>query len=341
MIDINNIDFHLGEYFRGELDADSAAQIEQWIGESPENRKTAVQVCKVEMCSSELYQMANADTERALRILHSRTRRLRQKRVVGVFQKIAAVLIIPLMAAGGYYAYQYHHVDESEYVEVKTTTGMVSSVVLPDSSKVWLNSNSTLKYPVRFSGHTRSVSLEGEAYFEVTGQSGRRFVVTAADMQGEVLGTQFNVEAYPEKGRELRTTLVSGSVQMSYVCGEGKEHIIRMKPGQQLAYDPERETIRMTEVNTSASSSWKDGRIVLDNTPLAEALRMIENRYNVRFLIRNQELLDNRYTGLFEDQRLEVILDHFRKTTDISFDVDVTGTGSQKSVSGRQIIIVH
>lgn len=341
MIDIDNIEFHLGEYFRGELDAGSAALVEQWIGESPDNRKTALQVCKVEMCSTELYQMANADTEGALRTLHCRMRRLRLKRGTAVFQKIAAVMIIPLLAAGGYYAYQYHHVDESEYVEVRTTTGMVSSVVLPDSSRVWLNSNSTLKYPVRFTGRTRSVSLEGEAFFEVTGQSGRRFVVTAADMQVEVLGTEFNVEAYPEKGREMRTTLVNGSVQMSYVCSKGKEHLVRMKPGQQLAYDPERETIRMTEVNATAASSWKDGRIVLDNTPLADALRMIENRYNVRFLIRNPELLDNRYTGLFEDQRLEVILDHFRRTTDINFDADVTGTGSHKSVSGRQIIIVH
>ena len=341
MIDISNIEFHLGEYFRGELDAESIAEIEQWIGESPANREQALQVCRLEMSLSELQQGAEMETEGALRSVKCRICKRRTSRVIRTVQQIAAALLLPLLAAGGYYAYQFHHIDESEYVEVKTTTGMVSSVVLPDSSTVWLNSNSELRYPVRFTGRTRNVSLKGEAFFEVEKSVGRRFVVDAGDVQIEVLGTEFNVEAYPEKGRATRTTLVNGSVRMTYVSEQGNEQIIGMTPGQQASYDSESGSVSLMDVNTATASSWKDGRIVLDDTPLADALRMIENRYNVKFLIRNKKLLENRYTGLFEDQRLEVILDHFRKTTDMVFDTDVTGTESQESVSGRQIIIVH
>ena len=335
MIDINNIEFHLGEYFRGELDTGSIAEIEQWIGESPANREQALQVCRLEMSLSELHQGFEADTEAALRSVSSRIWKRRTSRVVKIIQQVAAALLLPLLAAGGYYAYQFHHIDESEYILVKTTTGMVSSVVLPDSSKVWLNSNSELRYPVRFAGRTRSVNLKGEAFFDVEKSEGRKFVVNAGDIQVEVLGTEFNVEAYPEKGRVTRTTLVSGSVRMSYVSEHGQEQKVSMLPGQQASYDSESGSVRLIEVNTAIASSWKDGRIVLDDTPLADALRMIENRYNVKFLIRNKDLLRNRYTGLFEDQRLEVILDHFRKTTDMVFDTEVTGTESQESVSGR------
>ncbi len=306
-------------YFKGGLDDEKRLMVEEWIASSEENRKTAEQVCWIHEVSEAAMVIKTADTENALSKVHGRIRHRNFRRFLSSCQKAAATLVLPLMLAGGYYAYHYYHVDESDYVELKTTTGMVSSITLPDNSKVWLNSNSHLKYPVRFSGKTRNVELQGEAYFKVEPDPDRKFIVSTTDMDIEVLGTEFNVDAYTHSGRDIQTTLVTGKVLMRYTDSKSTSRIVRMTPGQRLTYDPTGDSISLTEVNTSTVSSWKDGKIILDNTSLSDALRMIENRYNVRFIICNRELLDNRYTGQFVDQRLDTILEHFRKTTKIRF----------------------
>ena len=97
---------------------------------------------------------------------------------------------------------------------------------------------------------------------------------------------------------------------------------------------------RRRQADGAGVTAWKDGKTVLDNTSLVEALRAIGNRFNVEFLVRNEALLDNRYTGTFSGQTLEVVLEHFKRTTNIHFDSDFKGTDSD-NVSGRQVIIVY
>ncbi len=270
----------------------------------------------------------SVDTEAALEKMHARIRASRRSRAFRRIANVAAVLLLPAFIAAGYFAFEYFHVDESEYVEMKTTAGMTASVTLPDGSTVWLNSNSSLRYPSRFNGGVREVSLDGEGYFKVSADTDRKFIVHTEAMQVEVFGTEFNVDAYRAKDRDVRTTLVSGKVQVRYDDARKNSHVVKMAPGQMLSFNPDTRGMMISEVNHSVVSSWKDGRIVLQNTTLEDALRMIENRYHVKFDIENVELLDNRYTGQFTGQRLDVVLEHFRRTTDMRFvrgDVDDEG----------------
>ncbi len=316
---MNDIEQKLLSYFDGTADADAAREVEEWMRESEQNRKTAMDLGYICAAADSVRTIRDIDTESALKRMHFRMRKGRRTVFLRRLANAAAALLLPVILAGGFFVYEYFHVAESEYVEVRATSGMIASVTLPDNSTVWLNSNSSLKYPSRFTGKTRSVQLDGEGYFKVSADQERKFIVQTKAMQVEVFGTEFNVDAYDAENRDVRTTLVSGKVQVRYEDSEENSHIVKMTPGDMLSFNPENRSIRKSPANSDVVSSWKDGKIVLQNTTLEDALRMIENRYHVKFVIRNPELLGNRYTGQFSGHRLDVVLEHFRRTTDMEF----------------------
>ena len=96
---------------------------------------------------------------------------------------------------------------------------------------------------------------------------------------------------------------------------------------------------QIRKVNTSATASWKEGRIVFDKTPLVEALRMIENRFNVEFVVKNPNFYEHNFTGMFTDQRLDVILEHFKRSSNMRFrTIDRYGEGN---VKGYEVIEIY
>ncbi len=313
--------------------------LDEWICQSAANRKKAEQYFRIE----QLYSLAEAsektDTDSALRALHSRMRRSRTLNAAGWIKLAAAILSVPLLISTIWLSVQLSKADALPPVQIKSTVGMTTSTTLPDGTRVWLNSNSSLCYPVRF-GNTREVTLDGEAFFEVAKDNGRRFLVNAGKLQIEVTGTQFDVEAYSDRGPEVRTTLVSGSVKLHCPDASGYIHTVPICPGEQLCYNSETFRLSRHVSDPALTTAWKDGKILLDNTSLEDALRVIGNRFNVEFMVRNQSLLANRYTGAFSGQTLEVVLEHFKRTTKIHFDTSLKGADPD-IISGRQIIIVY
>ena len=266
-------------------------------------------------------------------------RRSRTLNAAGWIKLAAAILSVPLLISTIWLSVQLSKADALPPVQIKSTVGMTTSTTLPDGTRVWLNSNSSLCYPVRF-GNTREVTLDGEAFFEVAKDNGRRFLVNAGKLQIEVTGTQFDVEAYSDRGPEVRTTLVSGSVKLHCPDASGYIHTVPICPGEQLCYNSETFRLSRHVSDPALTTAWKDGKILLDNTSIEDALRVIGNRFNVEFMVRNQSLLANRYTGAFSGQTLEVVLEHFKRTTKIHFDTSLKGADPD-IISGRQIIIVY
>lgn len=335
----HEIEQKLFDYAEGILSEDQSRKVEEWICSSDEHRKIAESVFALEQITSRMQVLSSTDMEEALKINRARIARRKRRGIVRMAQRAALVLLLPLVGALAFFAANYFGNDDSSMVEIATTTGMTSSVILPDGSKVWLNSNSKLSYPSRFSQKCRNVTLEGEAYFKVTKQAGRRFVVNALGTSVEVYGTEFDVQAYGDMRGEVRTTLVNGHVKLHYPGTDGTLSSVDMRPGDSYSYDIESRSLESLDVNPRSVSAWKDGKIILENTPLREALEMIENRYNVEFLVRNEALLSNCYTGTFSGQRLEVVLEYFKRTTNIHFDM-MNRHMDSSSISGRQIIIV-
>lgn len=219
----NNIEELLPRFCEGMTTAAESRLVEEWIEQDESHRKIMNQIHALYLATDTLHVMKSVDTEKALRKVKGR---MNKKRISWWewTQRIAAMLSIPLLIA---VLWMYQDKDEqqevAQMVEIKTNPGMTTSVVLPDNTVVYLNSESSLRYPSRFVGESREVELIGEAYFDVTKDEERRFVVsTAHQSQIEVYGTGFNVEAYAADGR-ISTTLVEGSVGFFFKdkAGEG------------------------------------------------------------------------------------------------------------------------
>src|SRR5690606_27967693 len=147
---------------------------------------------------------------------------------------------------------------KTNYFVLSTPKGGTYQVTLPDGSKVWLNAGSTLKYPSRFSDGERIVEMTGEAYFSVIRDEERPFRVTSNGQQVEVLGTEFNVTAYPDD-RETKTTLVEGSVRVALTTGRSpvtSRSPITLKPGEQSIVRGA--NIEKQQVDTDEFTAWKD-----------------------------------------------------------------------------------
>lgn len=213
-------------YFEGEVTLSEKDEIEKWIISSEANKKLAKQIYYLSFATKTMDTLKRTDARAALKEVRGRIRRERQLQWGRWAQRAAAILAIPLLLSTLYLYYNADRQDEMSFIEVRTNPGMITTIVLPDSSRVWLNSESYLKYPVRFAKNERNVILQGEGYFSVRKNVDSRFTVqTPHHTQIQVLGTEFNVEAY-EKEDEVNTTLVSGKVQFQYDSEEEKNEWI-------------------------------------------------------------------------------------------------------------------
>lgn len=317
-VDENRLEELLPRYCEGMATEEERLQVEAWMDESEENRRIAKQIHALYLATDTVCMMEKVDTERALLKVKSRLTGNKNKRTVWWqwAQRAAAVLFIPLLITLILLQFGGYKQELAQMMEVKTNPGMMTSLTLPDGTLVFLNSESTLSYPSRFDGEMREVTLQGEAYFEVAKNPEKKFVVsTSHQSQIEVLGTHFNVEAY-EKDDRISATLVEGKIGFTFKQGDVAKKVL-LDPGQKLVYDTKDYKVRLYATSGESELAWKEGKIVFKNTPLEEGLRMLEKRYNVEFIIKNDRLKEDSFTGTFTHQRLERILEYFQLSSQI------------------------
>lgn len=308
--DRETIEEMLPLYYEGRLTREECRQVEAWMEESDAHRHIARQVQMLCLAADTAEMMRKVNTEKALDKVRGRMAVKKTPWWMWA-QRVAAVLFVPLAVA---LLVQYMNPPGGpvQMVEVRTNPGVTTSVVLPDSTVVYLNSRSSLSYPSRFEGDLREVALKGEAYFDVAKDKKKKFIVsTAHHAKIEVLGTHFNVEAYGGDA-DISTTLVEGKVCFLYETKSRAGKKVVMQPGQKLVYRPAQGDVQLYATSGLAETAWKDGKIIFRNTPLPEALRMLEKRFNVEFVISSKRLAANSFTGAFTNQRLERILEYFK-----------------------------
>lgn len=187
---------------------------------------------------------------------------------------------------------------------------------LPDGSQVWMNSASELRFPTRFTGRERVVCASGELYFDVQPDHDHPFVVEAGDNRVTVLGTQFNLSAYPEE-QQVLTTLVRGAVEFRH----GSESV-RLKPGQQAVLDVATQQMNTRQVDVLLYTSWVNGVFEYERMPLSVIVRQLARWYDVEFTFEAGEFRDHPFTGIARrDQTLAEILGMIAKTTGVAFDI--------------------
>lgn len=335
-----HIDEHiLLSYYSGTLSADQKQEVEAWLQDSEENRKIARDVQYIYMATDTLNTIKEVDSAKALAEVKNRLQKPNKVNYLVWFQRIAAILLLPLLVSTIYFATKE---DPIEYVDVKTNPGMVATLNLPDGSKVWLNSGSYLKHPQKFTGDTRAVELNGEAYFSVQKDQSKRFIVnTPFDLKAEVLGTEFNIEAYKESN-QVTTSLVSGSVKLSFLNKENNEESFLMKPDDEVTYNIKTKRIKTNASYLPTQTAWKDGLVIFRNTSFEEALKILSKRFNTDFIVKNDLLYENSFTGTFSGQHLTLILEHFRLSSDIQYKfIDPEIDPNKDKISEKTIVELY
>lgn len=168
------------------------------------------------------------------------------------------------------------------YNKLEIPRGGEFCLTLSDGTRVWLNSETSIQYPVAFGAKERRVFVQGEAYFEVAKDAKKPFTVQLMSSSVTVLGTSFNIRAYPEEKRS-QTTLAEGSVRI-YSPGSS----MLLKPGEQAEVSALSGEMVKQEVEVKNFTSWKDGRFVFEQQPLEDIMRTLERWYDIRVIFKDE-----------------------------------------------------
>jgi len=188
---------------------------------------------------------------------------------------------------------------------ISTLTGMEYQLTLADSTRIFINAESTLKYPVMFQGKERLVEMEGEAYFQVTKNKKQPFIVQTGDLQLKVLGTSFNVRAYKDEPL-IQITLESGIVEVN---GQ------KLYPGDQLCYHRQSQTMSVKTVDTKQYVAWHEGHFLFRNERLEDILRTLARWYKFDYTFDDEPVKNVRIGAYFQRYNsMEPILNMLIKT---------------------------
>jgi ferric-dicitrate binding protein FerR (iron transport regulator) len=218
------------------------------------------------------------------------------------------------------YAQSGKEVSEIMYNRLKTPRGGEFFLQLSDGTKVWLNSGSSLRYPVQFSGNERKVELTGEAYFEVAKDGHSPFLIMSGEQVVKVLGTQLNITSYTES-KFIFTTLIEGKVEIFEK--NNPENKCMLTPGRQSVFSKKDLLVSSRKVDPSKFVAWKDGRFEFDDESLVCIMRTLSRWYDVEVVFANTDRKNTRFTGnLQRSATIQEILGKIEKTEEVKFRIN-------------------
>lgn len=260
--------------------------------------------------------------DRIHHIIHKKESQKKAKAVKRIYQwysAVAAVLLIPMLIAGGIW-FAAHKQQEAIVVEAPVKSmlfaplGSRISFSLPDGTQGWLNSGSSLEYQIPFNNN-RQIAILGEAWFDVAHDANHPFEISAGNSTVKVLGTKFNLNAYPED-KYIEVVLEEGKVEFSV---PGRASTIEMKPDERLVFS--HGAIKIDNTNASKYAAWKEGKLVFRGDPMAEVARRIERWYNVEVELVDKELENYVIRGTFQDDSLEEVFQYLKMTSPIRYRI--------------------
>ncbi len=229
-----------------------------------------------------------------------------------------------LSIEGGEIAYLNDNTAPKEVVYNKVTVprgAPACRIRLGDGSVAWLNSDSRLEYPLAFTGGERKVRLTGEAFFDVAKDAAKPFIVESDLQSVNVLGTQFNVSAYPAEN--VVTTLVTGKVR---VQPSHDKAAVTLAPGEQMRLDPRSESISVSQVNAEEFISWKEGTISVEDLPFGKILTKVSRKFDVEFDLADAGMDDMVLKGSIPaGESFETVLSILEKAADVRFKMGKDG----------------
>jgi ferric-dicitrate binding protein FerR (iron transport regulator) len=255
------------------------------------------------------------------------------------YMKAAAILLLPLILYSVYSSYfKSQQADLSAAIEIVSPNGARTKFQLPDGTLGWLNGGSSLKYTNTFQAN-RKIELVGEAWFDVIHDQKKPFVVHTKTLNVKVLGTKFNVTAYPDEN-ETSVVLQEGKVNVDVFKGS---NTVNIEPDQKFTYDNSSQSGTIQEVKANQFSAWKDGLLVFRNEPLSEVLKRVGRWYNVEIKLNDPELANLRYRATFQEEQIEEVIRLISLTIPIKYsfsnrEIDDDGVFKKRTIIVRRKI---
>ncbi len=306
-------------YIEGNASDSERDQVISWIGQSPENREYF----------NMLYNLSalNAKNPRLKSNFNSLRLRFRNNRIwLNRFQRISAVLVIPLLLAVIFLSVNRETAPlqlSSNSVEMSTFPGVKGKVTLPDGSTVWLNSNSTLKYPRKFDRKTRNVFLTGEAYFEVVKNPDWPMVVsTRSGVEVMVHGTKFNLSSY-DNDATVTAALMEGSITVTDPNAQNSMNkSIEMKPNDIVVISKNKKATTVEKDETVENyKAWKEGILIFDNASMLDVKKMLERWHGMEIQLADTSIDNYHFTAKFSSESMVQIMELLKKTSPITYHI--------------------
>lgn len=232
-----------------------------------------------------------------------------------IWQRVAVACIIVVLSLANYNMFHKQKQLSTQNFTVSAEKGQRAFVTLPDSTKVWLNSDTKISYPADYGMKERNVALMGEAYFEVAKNPAKRFVVETKGMQVEALGTAFNINSY-KNDNKIIASLFSGSVRVSY-----EDHVAILKPYESVKVDLlTRDFLQYEDNNMKDIALWRENEITFDGESLEEIAGIINRLYNTTIYIEDESLKKECYIGTVRNNSLENFIDIINLTTPVVYE---------------------
>jgi len=293
---MNKNDNHFWDLIAGklyeELGSKEKAILEKGLAD-PENLRLFSKGEKIQQGLGEAKRLYESDKSGSWKTIENRVRIRKFAIYAGTFLKYAAILVVAFVS--GLYV---HNIltdrDQAvQYAEVEVLYGQTSHLFLFDGTEVWLNSGTKLKYPNKFNQNERNVFIEGEAYFKVAPNKHLPFKVKTGKLEVEVLGTSFNISAYPTESNQS-VFLDEGKVQINDTAGD---KIGEISPGQMAVKTDGNPAIQVQNADSYFYTSWKDGKITFNSEKLSEIAKKMERWYNVEIKFEKEALKNFNFSG--------------------------------------------
>ena len=292
-------------FFENRATLDEEKQIRSWMNESEVNFQRFMQARK----EYDIFTLSNSDTTRKNRkIAHS-------QKLFGIAAAVILVLIV-----GGLYLFRFVNKSE-QYNTILVPPGQRINLILSDNSNVWLNANTTFRYPTQFSKKNRTIFLDGEAYLDVSKNKRKPFIIKTKQGDIRVTGTSLNVEAY-SKYDSFETSLFTGSVDIY----RNEAKVVSLKPNEKSTLD--NDELIISNIIDTDEYLWRKGLIVFNNKKLEDILLSLEKYFDVSIQINSKSLPQHTYTGKFrQSDGVDYALRVLQRSIQFQYERDeITGT---------------
>lgn len=314
MKDVNKIEMLLLKRLSGDSTPKENVMIDCWIGADGKNGERFSELKKLYDDAEWTKNDGSFNPDRSWERIGKRIQRSKSFKLRPLLRLAASVALLIAVGLSGLFLLRNEEAGLSDQI-FSTDIGEQSRIVLADGTQVFLNVESELHYPEKFSDGVREVTLEGEAYFDVAHDSENPFIVHIGNASIKVLGTSFIASSY-HNDQMISTTLIRGSV----VVIRGQQ-VVQLSPNEKLCMSKTGDYQKMGSADISAESAWKEGLIVFNNTRFSEIAKRLERYYEYEFLY-HPELAQRSFTGTFtRDDDIGFILDLFMMSEPIEYNI--------------------